>query len=549
MIRLDESTHTLERLLERLSRIITRVVLILAILSCVIAPILAISWRDTPFPGFFVEPTLVVANTNSEGWTGQAAGIDHPQRVVRVGGVAVDTVVEYEAVLAARSIGDEVTIFTQRLNGEERLYPDVGLIAFPLLDFITHFWLSFFIGLAYLAIGVWIYRLRGTERSGRAFAYFCLNATMACVYMFDLFTTHVAVILWTLALAQAGGALFSLPMRFPVLWQPVERRPWLLAVPYLVGLALSLWSIAALKSPSPWSYIRTWNAIFLFTAAGLFAFVGIMFYRSRAGISPLVQRQARVVLLGCLLAFTPLVIWYMGPVIGHPFEFRPLFILPSLLFFPLSVAIAILRYRLLQIDEIANRTLFYGLVTAVLAGVFTVTTGLLQKLFIFMTGTRSDAAIVITTLVIVAVFTPIRARIDKFVKESLNAPAEKTKQLRSFGDQVRFFLEMSDPALITRRLMSEALEAVGAESGAVSLLHDGDLQTVHTFGPWRGRALACLPLSHEGQQYGLLWFGPRTDGAAYEAEDFVSLQQVATDVAQAIHRQYATERPHPLLRS
>lgn len=539
MAHFTNSTGQFEQRMELLSRMITRMVLVLAAISCIIAPILAVGWRNIPFPGFFVEPTLVVANSSGPGWTGQAAGIDHPQRVVRLGGVAVDTVTEYNALLATYTVGEEVAVFTERRNGEQKLYPAIMLMRFPLRDFVAQFWLSLLIGLAYLTIGVWIYRLRGNERSGRAFAYFCLNATIACVFMFDLFTTHVAVPLWTLALAQAGGALFSLPMRFPVLWTPVERRPWLLAIPYLVGLALALWSIAAMNGPAPWAYIRTWNAIFQFTTAGLLVFLGIMFYRSTTGASIMVQRQARVVLIGSLLAFTPLIIWYMGPVIGHPFEFRPLVVLPSLLFFPLSVALAILRYRLLQIDEIANRTLFYGLVTAVLAGVFTVTTGLLQKLFIYMTGERSDAAIVITTLVIVSVFTPIRARIDKFVKDILKAPTEQSAQLRSFGDQVQLHLEMSDPVRIARRLLTEMMQAVRAESGAVSFIIDGETRTVHTVGPWRGQALVCLPLEYAGRRYGLLWLGPRADGEAYNVKDFTPLQDVVTEVSHAIHRRHA----------
>ncbi|MCB0159552.1 MAG: hypothetical protein KDD83_15565 [Caldilineaceae bacterium] len=537
MAHFTASTSRFEQVLELISRLITRAVLVMALVSCIVAPVMAIGWRTLPFPGFFVEPTLVAANSSGPGWTGQAAGIDHPQRVVRLGGVRVDNVRQYNLLLSTYSEGQEVAIFTRRRNGEEKLYPAIALMRFPLRDFVTQFWLSYVIGLAYLAIGVWIYRLRGNERSGRAFAYFCLNATMACVFMFDLFTTHAFVPIWILALAQAGGALFSLPMRFPVLWRPVTRRPWLMAVPYIIALGLGFWSIVTLYGPEPWAYIRTWNTMFQFTTLGLLSFLVIMFFRSSTGVSTIVQRQARVVLIGSLLAFTPLVVWYMGPVIGHPFEFRPLLILPSLLFFPLSVALAILRYRLLQIDELANLTLFYGLVTAVMAGIFTITTGLLQKLFIYMTGEKSDAAIVITTLVIVSVFTPIRARIDKFVKDLLRAPMEQTSQLESFGEQVQRYLEMSDPSRIAHRLMVEAAQAMGAQSGAVSFTAEGATVTAHTFGPWRGRALVCLPLDHAGQHFGFLWLGPKAGGGQYTVRELAPVQRVVAEVAQAIYRQ------------
>ena len=68
------------------------------------------------------------------------------------------------------------------------------------------------------------------------------------------------------------------------------------------------------------------------------------------------------------------------------------------LVFPISFAVAILRYRLWDIDLIIRRTLVYGTLTAFVAGLFTALIGLSQRLFVVFTGEQSDAAIVITTL-------------------------------------------------------------------------------------------------------------------------------------------------------
>ena len=126
------------------------------------------------------------------------------------------------------------------------------------------------------------------------------------------------------------------------------------------------------------------------------------------------RRQARLVLLGSTLAFLPIVLWFLSPLFGMTLHFNPALFLPSLVIFPLSVAIAIFRYRLLEVDTLVNRTLFYGIMTAILAGVASGTITLCQKFFVAVTGEKSDLALIITTLVVVAAFEPIKSRMRSF---------------------------------------------------------------------------------------------------------------------------------------
>jgi hypothetical protein len=84
---------------------------------------------------------------------------------------------------------------------------------------------------------------------------------------------------------------------------------------------------------------------------------------------------------------------------------------------PVALGVAIMRYRLHDIDLIINLTLFYGLLTAVLAGLFELNVVALQHLALVLTHEEnSQTAYFATALVMAAMFEPLRRRIDAYVE-------------------------------------------------------------------------------------------------------------------------------------
>ena len=105
---------------------------------------------------------------------------------------------------------------------------------------------------------------------------------------------------------------------------------------------------------------------------------------------------------------------------------------------PIAMALAILRYRLYQIDLLINRTLVYGSLTATLVALYFAVIVVLQRLFVVLIGEQSTLAVVASTLVIAALFNPLRSRIQAEVdRRFYRSKYDARKTLEAFSAQLR----------------------------------------------------------------------------------------------------------------
>jgi hypothetical protein len=110
----------------------------------------------------------------------------------------------------------------------------------------------------------------------------------------------------------------------------------------------------------------------------------------------------------------------------------------SVIALPAAIGVAILKYRLYDIDVVINRTLVYGPLTATLVALYFVGIVVLQRFFVVLTGQQSTLAVVASTLLIAALFNPLRRRIQAFIdRRFFRSKYDARKTLEDFSVKLR----------------------------------------------------------------------------------------------------------------
>src|SRR5215218_5405400 len=287
------------------------------------------------------------------------------------------------------------------------------------------------------AVGALIFWRRSNDRM--AFLVSFMLLTTGAAIPIPLFTLDLSPF-WTVSarvvtfLGAASFALFAYVFpdaRFVPRWSR-----W---------LALAAIVVVAPSSLFPHSLLSTLrypllNALVSFVLAGVILFLQSYRYTR---VSDATQRQQTkwvvlglVVALGGYLVFPFVDALFPGGLLASLLANTAYFVL--LLFLPISIAIATLRYRLYEIDLLINRTLVYGSLTVTLVALYFGGIVLLQRLLVLLTGQQSTLAVVASTLLIAALFNPLRRRIQSFIdRRFYRRKYDARKTLEAFSAQLR----------------------------------------------------------------------------------------------------------------
>jgi hypothetical protein len=192
---------------------------------------------------------------------------------------------------------------------------------------------------------------------------------------------------------------------------------------------------------------------------------------------------------------------------------------------PAAIGVAILRYRLYEIDRIVNRAIVYGAVTAILAGVFAAVTLLTQRMFVAMTGQKSDAAIVLTTLAVATLYTPLRKQVERVVDLYFKYDQ---RIFGAYREELRRTLGVLSATPAAQRLAREALAETGAVGAAVVGL---DGAVVASAGDWPAKSSTTIEVDADGAPLTAILLGARRDGRPHRPQTMAALREVAAMAA------------------
>ncbi len=463
---------------------------LLALAMLVLTPVWAWRYYRQPFLGVLLEPNNIVSKISGRGWPASQAGAAWPDRLASIDGQAVQQAGQVEAILGGAGSGPLILAFAHRDGSASSVAVTPGRL--PVWDFISLFAIPYLVGLVFLGIGLWAYRLRGGLRASRALLVFASAVSVTTTTFFDMNTSHHVVLLWALSLPVAAGATIHLALVFPQQMGFVTRWPLTRFLAWPASLAIAIPEARQILAPTgPRAYITTWQASYAYLAVSIGLFLALLVWRLMRSGSAMVRQQSRVIVFGASVALAPMMIFYLLPTAlsATPQEFHASVYFPLMILLPLSVTYAILRYRLLDVDRVLANVLTYALVTAAALVLFY---GLMIVLsLLIQTRVRADNPVLIALFLLLLVlgFLPLRRLVQRGIDRLFyRSPADYRRVLNTLSGS----LVVTPNLDRTLQLLSDQLQQALAPEEFIIYLYD-DNRELYVPHSRRGRRIPVLP--------------------------------------------------------
>ena len=198
---------------------------------------------------------------------------------------------------------------------------------------------------------------------------------------------------------------------------------------------------------------------------------------------------------------------------------------------PAAIGVAILKYRLYDIDFVINRTLVYGVLTACVIGIYVLVVGYLGALL----RTEDNLAIsLVATGVVAVLFAPLRDRVQQGVNRLMYGERDEPYVAVSrLGERLEGTLAPDD---VLPAIVETVREALKLPYAGIALPRDGNgFEVAATSGEESPADPLVLPLSYRGESVGELLLAPRAPGESFSAADRRLLDGLARHAGVAVH--------------
>lgn len=319
----------------------------------------------------------------------------------------------------------------------------------------------------------------------------------------------------------------------------LARHPRLIWALYLTPFALDTLYLSAtgLTSPHVLDWIGRANAAEnLIVAALALAVVVSVTWTYRASRDAETRTKIRWLVFGALVsAVSGLVLWQIPPlVLGHSLisaNALGLLVLP----FPLAIAIAILRHHLFDIDTVLNRTLVYGGLSGIIAGIYIAIVAVLGTLF----QARGNLLIALVAAGVVAVlFQPLRVWLQRMVDRVMFGERDNPYAVLSrLGQRLETALA---PESVLPAVAETVAQALKLPSVAIAM-HDGERLTPDVAYGVPVGAPVIIPLVYQREVVGQLRVSRRAPDEQFSPAEKHLLEDIAHQVGIAVHATRLTD--------
>jgi signal transduction histidine kinase len=203
-----------------------------------------------------------------------------------------------------------------------------------------------------------------------------------------------------------------------------------------------------------------------------------------------------------------------------------------MLLIPLSIAVAVLRYRLYDIDLLINRTLVYGALSVIVVGLYVLVVASLGALLQLQ---GSLFASLVATGLVAVMFAPLRERLQRAVNRLIYGQRDDPYMvLSSLGERLETTLA---PNAVLPAIVESVAQALKLPYVAITLKHnaEGESVKVAEYGEKSVEEPLIVPLSYQQETVGELIVSPRSPGESFSNSDLKLLGDLAHQVGVAAH--------------
>lgn len=360
------------------------------------------------------------------------------------------------------------------LSHGQRIHVLVTLAPVPVGAFLRASWGTLLFAAAFLVVAVFVYARRPHDRITLPLLLCAAALFPATIGYLGIPATYLtlAPTFW-LHMAAAVGAHFVflaallhaallLPRPHPL----TQRYPWIIPMVYIAPAVVFLVFLAVTwPSTDILSWVAGWSAIGLAVfVAYLVLVVATILSSYHLHRDTVTRQQVRWVIFGGVIAAGgTLVLNALSVLVGDQVFLSANSVGVLQTVFPITLAVAILRHRLFDIDVIINRTLVYSTLTGTLALVYFGCVASLQLGFRALTGQTQPLALVLSTLTIAALFQPLRGGIQHVIdRHFYRSKYDATRTIEAFGAQVRDELDLSQLGVRLIGVVEETIQPAHA---------------------------------------------------------------------------------------